>query len=121
MNADIKLLQMAADLALTDTDKGKNYKLAALCIRKDGARTASTNKLTKTPKHACHAECRVLKKSDYGSILYIARVLGDGTWAMSRPCSKCQALIRNRGVKRVFYTIGPGEFGVWFPQKQKLP
>ena len=44
-----------------------------------------------------------------------ARVLRDGFWALAWPCGGCRLLIRNRGVKKVYYIIGPNEYGVWNP------
>lgn len=111
---------MAARLAL-GCDKRKNYRLAAVCVRRDGAITFSRNELTQTPQPRCHAESRVLQKSDNGCTLYVARVHADGCWAQSKPCSRCQAIIRNMGVSKVVYTIGPGEYGTWYPQKDKRP
>lgn len=116
----IKLLEMAAKLALGGNQR-RNFRLAAISVRADGAMTWSLNEHTITPNPKCHAEARVLQKSDWGATLYVARVIRDGTWAISRPCPRCQAAIRNKGVKKVVYTIGPGEYGIWWPQESKNP
>lgn len=60
-----------------------------------------------------HAEARLAKKLDVGSVVYVARVRCDnGKLAMSKPCPHCERILKNRGVKRVTYTIGENEFGV---------
>jgi tRNA(Arg) A34 adenosine deaminase TadA len=116
----MELLNIAARLALGGDEK-RNYLLSAVVKRSDGALVVSTNALTKEPEPAAHAEARALRKADWGATLYVARVLRQGGWALAKPCGRCQALIRSRGVKKVYYTIGPNEYGVWEPGKQKNP
>lgn len=93
----------------------KNYHLGCVLRRSDGALVCSKNERTKVPQPYAHAEVRAIMKADKGSILYIARVTKDNSWAMAKPCLKCQVSIRSRKIKKVYYTIGPGEFGVWYP------
>lgn len=64
-------------------------------------------------RHApAHAEARLCRKLDSGSVVYVGRVLrSDGSIALAKPCGRCEARLRNTGVKKVFYTIGPGEWG----------
>lgn len=116
----MKLLDLAARLAMGGS-RDRNYKLACIVCRSDGAMTWSLNELTEKPNPRSHAEARALRKADWGSTIYVARVTHDGTWAISKPCPRCQALIKNMGVAKVYYTIGPGEYGVWYPQRDKKP
>jgi tRNA(Arg) A34 adenosine deaminase TadA len=117
----MRLLNLAVQLALSG-DRKKNFLLGAVIKRKDGAIVVATNTNTQTPHPNAHAEVRVLRKADLGCTLYVARVLRTtGEWALAKPCVKCQALIRNRGVKRVYYTVGPDEYRVWDVQKQREP
>lgn len=44
-----------------------------------------------------------------GAIIYVARVNKNGEDRDSRPCSKCDALIRQAGIKRVVFTMEAGE------------
>ena len=119
-------LNLAANIARDSTqpkamghsDK-KQFLLGAVAIRTDGATVVSTNILTQTPHASAHAEARVLKKADQGCVLYVARVLRNGVWALSKPCCNCQKLIRSRRVARVYYTICENEFGVWYPATNK--
>lgn len=117
----MKLLEKAAMVAITGS-RSRDYWLGAVAKRKDGAVVSATNLNTQLPKPSAHAEARVLRKADWGSILYVARILRQtGEWAMARPCVHCQALIRHRGVKKVYYTIGPNEYGVWDVGRERAP
>jgi tRNA(Arg) A34 adenosine deaminase TadA len=108
----VKLLDKAAKLAFSG-DKTKNHLLAAIAKRKDGAIVASKNGKTKTPRPTAHAEVRALKKAGHGSTLYVAKVHKiTGEWRLSKPCNSCMTRIRNMKVSRVYYTVGPGEYGV---------
>lgn len=111
---DVKaILQEAADVAFTG-DRSKNFLLAAISLRNDGAKVTARNITVREPQHEGHAEYRALRKSDSNCILFVARVLkSENIWGNAKPCKKCQALIVNRKVKRVYYTISPGVFGVW--------
>lgn len=59
-----------------------------------------------------HAEQRIARKLDKGSAVYVARQHRNGDYAMARPCSSCERILRSRKVSRVFYTVGPKEYGV---------
>jgi deoxycytidylate deaminase len=110
-----KLLRQAA-MTAGKCDDIKTFFLAAVAERKDGAVVTSVNHAVFGQKnYDHHAESRVLRKCDYGAILYVARVMkaDKKTWANARPCSRCRALIQNLGIKKVFYTIGPNEYGIW--------
>jgi tRNA(Arg) A34 adenosine deaminase TadA len=115
-------MDIAAKMALENFSY-KDYSLACIAIRNDGVLVKSINgtvprtlkTLKKTALPSAHAEVRVLKKAGKGAILYVARVWRNGDWALSRPCATCRAMIKNRNVKIVYYTIGPSEWGVWIP------
>jgi tRNA(Arg) A34 adenosine deaminase TadA len=111
----MKYLDLAIRIAKGGTEE-RNYRIGCVGIRTDGAIVVAPNLLTKKPEHTAHAEYRTLSKSDAGVTLYVARIHRDDTIALAKPCVKCQALIRNRRVKRVFYTISPEEYGVWDPK-----
>jgi tRNA(Arg) A34 adenosine deaminase TadA len=116
----LKLLNLAAAVALGNKSK-KNFLLAAVVQRRVGAVLVSTNSKTEVPAPSCHAEARAIRKADVGATLFVARVTRDGEWAISKPCKHCQALIRNRGIKKVYYTIGPNEYGIWNVGKDRAP
>lgn len=58
---------------------------------------------------AVHAEVAALnackKMNLSGATLYVARINKNGEPRMSKPCARCQKAIRERGIKKVIYTI----------------
>ena len=44
----------------------------------------------------------------YGSELYVARILKNGSAAMARPCMVCQKFLLDVGIKSVYYTTDTG-------------
>lgn len=114
-NFVMKLLKKAATLALKNREK-KNFHLACIAKREDGVFVYSVNTgVMSQPTPSGHAEYRVLQKSGQNAILWVARVYKNGDWAMAKPCRKCKAFIKNKKVKKVYYTIAPNEYGVWIP------
>lgn len=73
-----------------------------------------------------HAEldaiCKARTKCDIsGSKIYVARVRkADGEVAMARPCPICETALAAYGIKRAYYTIARGEYGVMKPSNQVL-
>ena len=43
-----------------------------------------------------------------GCSIYVYREHKDGTLAMARPCSSCEKVIRQCGIKKIFYSIENG-------------
>ena len=117
MNINMRILSNAAEFAAKTKNTEKNFFLAAIALRRDGAWIYSTNQtVVEAQMPSAHAEARALKKAGKGSILWVARVLKDKkTWALAKPCRTCVALIQNKHVSKVYYTIGPNEFGVYIP------
>lgn len=111
----MKYLDLAIRIAKGGTEE-RNYRIGCVGIRTDGAIVVAPNLLTKRPEHTAHSESRVLRKSDAGVTLYVARIHRDNNVALAKPCVKCQALIKNRRVRRVFYTISNSEYAVWDPK-----
>lgn len=62
----------------------------------------------------CHAEISALlplirDKIDLnGASIYVYREHKNGTLAMAKPCSSCSKIIKQLGIKKVFYTIEHG-------------
>jgi deoxycytidylate deaminase len=112
----VRLLNLAIEIAGGCKDQ-KEWYLACVAKRADGAVVCSVNHSIsdqRIPEH--HAEARVLRKCDFGSILYVARVHKDRiTVANAKPCENCQNFIRNMGVKKVYFTMAPDVYGVWEP------
>ena len=110
----MKLLSKAIYLAKKNRDK-KQFFFSCVAKRNDGAVVYSVNhciRAEKVPAH--HAEARAVRKCDVGAILYVARVLRDReTPAIAKPCKFCQAFIKNKGIKKVYYTIDINNYGIW--------
>ena len=70
---------------------------------------SSRNSHVLGPMHSAHAERRLMRKAGYGAIVYVARIRFDGSISMAKPCPACEALLRNKRVKNVFYTNWDGE------------
>jgi len=114
----MRLLNSAIEIASQCKDK-KEFYLACVAKRSDGAIVQSVNHGYPDQKVTMHhAEARVLRKCDHGSILYVARVHKDReTVANSKPCPYCQKFMRNMGVKKAYFTIDQNTFGIWYPEK----
>lgn len=110
----MKYLDLAIRIAKGGSED-RNYLIGCVSLRTDGAIVVAPNSWTKEPEPKAHAESRCLNKSGLGATLWVARICRDGQLAMAKPCKKCQALIRNKKVKRVYYTISNNEYGVWDP------
>jgi deoxycytidylate deaminase len=56
-----------------------------------------------------HAEARaVLNSNGCGDTIVVARRGRDGKVTMSKPCEKCMRLLKNKGIKKIFYTNWEG-------------
>jgi tRNA(Arg) A34 adenosine deaminase TadA len=114
-------LNEAANYAISRID-GRSFFLAAIGIRKDGARVKSRNCLSDFPVPAFHAETRILRKMDCGGTMFVARIKkSTKEWALARPCPSCFFQIKLKGIKKVYYTIAPGEWGTINVAKTDLP
>ena len=89
----------------------RNFYLGAVAVRGDGAIVKAYNTKSKVPNPAAHAEFKLCKKIDVGCTVYVARVNRDGRPAMAKPGPSCMQILKNSRVSRVYYTIGPNEFG----------
>ncbi len=107
-----RLARQAATRGNTREAK-RQYRLGAVGIRTDGTIVYSNNIPNRTPEPMAHAETRLVKKLDWGSTVYVVRILSDGKLAMARPCLKCQGAMRLKGVKNCYYSINSDEYGVW--------
>lgn len=111
MNKVFTYLNMAGKIALSKKDF-RSFFLGAVGIRNDGKVVQSINGATGNPVPKGHAEARLAKKLDYNAVVYVARVNKQGEFAMSRPCVNCMRALKAARVKKIYYSIGPNEFGV---------
>lgn len=108
-----RLLDLATGAALTRLQsKEQHFRLGAAGLRKDGAIVVSYNGAQKEPVWKHHAESRLCRKLTPKSVVAVVRVLADGSWAMARPCDNCRECLERMGVKKVYYSIRPDEYGV---------
>lgn len=104
----INLIKKAGAFAIKREDY-RDFLVGAVAVRADGAIVVSRNGNTLKPVHASHAENRLMKKAGHGSTVVVVRIRhDDGETAMAKPCLKCQALLKAKGVTVVYYTNGPG-------------
>lgn len=114
----LHLLEAAGEVACPSAEPNRKAFVGSVAIRRDGKMVVSRNGITHKPdgkNPSVHSEARVLRKAGYGSIVYVARVLKDGSYAMSKPCGYCMAALRGRGVKMVYYTISPTKWEACVP------
>jgi tRNA(Arg) A34 adenosine deaminase TadA len=113
MASDKKMLQMAAETAISRHHDPRTFLLGAVGVRNDGVIVSSRNIAATdcAPQH--HAETRLARKLTPNSTVWVARVAkGTGGWAMARPCAGCERRLRVAGVTKVVYTIAPNEWGI---------
>ena len=111
----LQLLRLAGKAANPNTDHYRTAFVGAVCVRLDGVLVSSRNGSTSSNSEkipSAHAEARIVNRSGYGAIIYVARVRRDGSLAMAKPCSRCEASMRSMRVKKVYYTINETEYGV---------
>lgn len=109
----LPLLEVASQVADITSQTHRKAFIGAVAIRKDGTLVHARNGVTIRPDGPCpssHAEARVLKKSGHGSTVYVARTLKNGSLAMAKPCSRCMARLKSRGVELVYWTISNNEW-----------
>lgn len=97
------MLQLAADVAVLRKDR-RAFRLGAVACRSDGCIVSSPNGPVTFPDVYAHAEGRLCRKLDRGSVVYVARVGRDGSWMKAMPCYQCLCLMVAKGVKKVYWT-----------------
>lgn len=112
MNKEIfSYLKIAAKMA-KQGEESRSFFLGAVGIRgSDQKMVFSYNAKTDIPQPRCHAEARISHKLTPNSIVYVARILKSGEFALARPCPNCARILKNKGVKTVYYSISDYEYG----------
>ena len=115
-SAVINYFELAKKLAISKDDH-RAFFVGSIATRNDGTIVGAINGPTTFPDRRAHAEYRVSRKMDYGSVVYVVRVRKDnGDFAMARPCKFCQKALLSHKVHKVCYTIDKDNWGVWFPK-----
>lgn len=68
--------------------------------------------MTVSPEHikthcSVHAEAEAMRDAGWkvrGAVLYVARINRQGQDRNSKPCNRCEALIKSKQIKKVIYT-----------------
>ena len=107
------------------------WKLGAVLFKNNKILSRGVNKFQKTNPNmtgiitndgehfnrSIHAEHQALMEHRHhdtsnGASMAVARIIKSGMLRMARPCNNCQRLLREAGIKRVYYTIAENEYGV---------
>jgi len=107
-----RLLDIAHGIALGRLSHKMSFRLGAAGIRSDGVIVASFNGAPKEPEWRHHSETRLIRKLTRNSIVAVVRIYANGDWALAKPCSNCELFLKRAGVKKVYYSIAPNEFGI---------
>lgn len=100
----------AAEVAIKGEER-RHFYLGAVGVRDDGAQVRAHNKSTMLQDRRFHAEYRLIKKMDVGSVVYVVRVTKGGRqFALAKPCANCLNAMLKRGVKRVYFTVSETEY-----------
>lgn len=112
MSRELEILSKVAAYAARRNDQ-RSYFVGAMGLRADGASVISCNGPATNKSAVIHAETRLSAKLDVGATVWVARSRrSDGALALAKPCPNCERVLRNRGVKKVFYSVSPNEYGV---------
>lgn len=110
------MLLLAAYYAITPAGvvDRRHHRLGAVGVRRDGALVHARNGASVQKNPSGHAEARLCRKLDQSAKVFVARVLRKQPLelALARPCVQCLARLKSHGVRRVYYTVSEGEWGI---------
>ena len=97
------------------------FRLGAILVHKNSIVSIGTNSYKTHPLMAARTEWPFLHAEQHAIIragvdncegldLYIARVLKNNDLAMSKPCDVCIELIKDVGIKNVYYSTNAKKF-----------
>ncbi len=112
INKITRFFAMAAKAAIKETTHRRDSIHGCVGIRADGAIVTSKNLPTQLKNPKVHAEYLLCRKLDSDATAFVVRLNRTGTYTNSRPCIHCQIAMRQRGVKKCYYTINETEYGV---------
>ena len=124
--SELSYFRVAKNTALSSNHP--RYKLGAVVVHKHQIISTGSNNFYKSHpmqvelnkkrfdaqiRGAIHAEVAALlpliNKVDLSNAtIYIYREHKDGTLAMSRPCKGCMSIIRECGIRKIYYTTDKG-------------
>jgi tRNA(Arg) A34 adenosine deaminase TadA len=108
-----KYFDLAKNIAVsTKNNDIRTFLIGAIGIREDGIIVSSRNISSRDRCKHAHAETRLVKKLGKNSYVFVARVTRIGNIGLAKPCINCEIALRNKGVKKVYYTIDNKNFGI---------
>jgi tRNA(Arg) A34 adenosine deaminase TadA len=109
----LSFFEIAARTACSKHDN-RSFLIGAIGIRSDGAMVRSLNSPTENKNRKAHAECKLSRKLDYRSEVYVARVRMDNfEFATARPCVDCQKILKSKKITKIYYTIDNHQYGIF--------
>ena len=115
-----EMFELAARMALPTTENDpRGFYVGSAAMRSDNAIVKAKNiasKAAASDNHKrnvySHSEGKLSRFLDTGSIVFVARVSRlDFRVRLAKPCVLCHSLLKNKKVRKVFYTIGDCEYG----------
>lgn len=116
-----KYIQAAYAVALAGKGAGgkTGYRLGAVIVNKKKIEAAKFNCLKSHPKLCkyypypyLHAEAHAILSLGLDNCcnktLYVVRVLRNGQLALAKPCNSCLTLIKDVGLKEIYYSTSEG-------------
>ncbi len=104
-----RFFRLAKQVAIKDDCR--QYRFGAVGIRRGGVIVVSRNIPTRSPNPSAHAESRVARKLNKGSVIYVVRIDRKNNLTTARPCKSCQKIMKSKKIK-CYYSISNTEFGV---------
>ena len=107
-------------IAVLEAFKSKSrFRVGCVLAKGDRIISSGFNKMdktcptaTKNGEYSIHAEiaaCRGLRPYDVaGASAYVCRILQNGALAMAGPCEMCRRVLRQMGIKKVYYSTSKG-------------
>ena len=118
MSSDIQYFFAIARKAAVSKIDRRQFLIGSCATRNDSKIVTASNGPTFDQHPAAHAEARLCRKLDFGATVYVVRIAkGNGDYVMSRPCATCRISLAALRVKRVYYSIDPNQYGIWYPDK----
>lgn len=106
----LRMFQLAKQMSLKSTGI---HRLGCVIAKKNKVISRGFNTCYKThpatphPSQTLHAEIRAVLQAPTnlkGAVAYVYREHKNGDAANARPCETCQQVLRNLGIKTVYYT-----------------
>lgn len=118
---------MALAISAAEKSDHEKWKLGSVIWRGGSVLSTGFNRIRNDPSvvedekyfHCTvHAEADAIRNAGdtIGAKLFVARVTKGGNLALAKPCLRCMEVIRDNGIKKVYYTDENGEwmfFRVW--------